>query len=91
MKTEMTIIHVSDWNMQDKAFKFPENKIEELAKRLKSMTKVWYESYNKELWDWSETWEWFLKYAVRTKGIEDAEYFIDWTEPVESVEEWEIS
>jgi hypothetical protein len=84
------IIHMSDWNFQDRAYLFPEHLIPELIARVKLLPikgKGWLG--NDYDWEHNKTWDWFVEHCESTIGIENADYFLDYHNPVECVEEWE--
>ena len=69
-------VHLSDWNMQDKAYKFPRAKLKELIKHLDK---------NKPS---KEDWDFFFSNAKATRGVEDMDVFLDYSHPKECMEEW---
>ena len=86
---KMALIHLSDWNMQDKAYEFPEKLIEELHDRMvKDGGTAWQKQDKAAEKKMKEHWDWFFKHAKLTKGIEDADYFLDYSAPKESAAEW---
>ncbi len=79
------IIHFVNWNWQDRAYLFPEKLIPEFIERLKVLPK----KKNGYDWEHNGTWEWFCDNRTDTKGIEDADLFLDYSEPYECVKDWE--
>lgn len=87
------ILNVSDWNYQDKWFQMPLALLVELQGKVKSA-------------GINSAWGWLVKLVDYTEDRSDAskpvwrcdhavdhtldEYFLDWTNPLESVDEWEF-
>lgn len=83
------IIHLQDWNMQDKYYEVPWVLMVEFRDRVLQEDGI------------EKTWTWFVE-QVNYGRPEDAgkpvltgrvdmtlpQYFVDWTEAVESVSEW---
>lgn len=86
---EMELIHLSDWNMEDKAYKFPSKLMKELHDRMvKDGGTAWQKQPPKEKKKMDDHWDWFFKHAKLTKGVEDADVFLDYSAPKESASEW---
>ncbi len=78
------IIHFVDWNFQDKAYKFPSSKMKMLQQKLMAVPKG---AAGKEIPE--DIWDWFVQFAKPTRGIENADYFMDYNNSHESASEWE--
>lgn len=82
------LLHVSDWNFRDKYYRVPVTTLQEMAEKVK-----------KE--DVDKVWDWFVSQVdydgpnsihrlSRVPANEDA-FFFDFMNPIESVEEWDLS
>lgn len=88
------IIHISNSEFEDSAWYFPEQLIPEFITRLKALPKdprdrakgEMFDSYD---WEHSGTHDWFMEHAKYTKGIEDADYFLDYYQAHDCATEWE--
>lgn len=79
----MTILHVSDWNMQDKYYEVPISILVELKQHImdKSIQRAW---------------DWFIDISHNGAPIHRRyvvfantdNYFLDYLDPLESVNEW---
>lgn len=84
------IIHLSDWNSNDRAYTFPTKLMKELHDRMvKDGGTAWVKQEGAAAEKMKEHWDWFFKHAKQTKGVEDADVFLDYSAPKESAEEWE--
>jgi hypothetical protein len=95
-QVEYAIVHVSDWNYEDKYYEAPIEFIKELKKRMKKVKSV---KSMDDAWGW---WVGNVDYG-ESKSTRDnpikfgkvdmrlEEFFFDYNNPVESVDEWEFT
>ena len=76
------IVHLSDWNFNDKAYAFPHKHVKTLIKKMKALRK------NQDMSS-KKVWEYFYKRATLTVGVENADVFLDFAHPKECALEWE--
>ena len=84
------ILHLSDWNFEDKYYEAPTKLIKELRNRVKR-------DGMPTAWDW---WTSQVDYGqpgesdrpIKTGKVDMTleEFFLDYTDPIESVKEWEF-
>jgi hypothetical protein len=87
---DKVLLHVSDWNYQDKYYNMPKVLLAEFADRLQKadLTKA----------NLGGVWDWHI--ANKDSGLVERcdesvdhtmdTFFLDWTNPLESVREWEV-
>lgn len=78
------ILHVSDWNMQDKWYQTDADTLQSFADRIRAQ-------------GIETAWDWFIALTdgpvIRVDDQVDMtldRYFIDWHDPIMSVDEWEF-
>lgn len=79
--TDLVLLHVSDWNLQDRWYEVPRSSLRELRERVRTG-------------DVRNAWDWLLEESGARRCDESADHtldelFFDYTNPVESVDEWE--
>ena len=74
------LLHVGDWNYQDKYYRVSLDVLKGLREKVKVVSV-------QKAWDWFQAQS--IKRLQRIDPNEDS-YFFDYTNPLESVSEWEI-
>ena len=91
--SESVILYVSDWNLQDKFYRVPID----LLKEFKSLIE---KNGIKKAWDWFSGLTAYKGRSTKEEPIKqlsripadssNGDYFLDYTNPKESVDEWEF-
>lgn len=87
---DKVLLHVCDWNYQDKYYNVPLDILQEFAAKIKSA--------NLTAPNLGGAWDWFIEQkdkgivqrcdSVADHTVGPEEYFLDWVNPIESVAEW---
>jgi hypothetical protein len=75
------IIGIHDWNLQEKVWRFPLDKRQELISKIRKIR-------GKDQ-SMSSIWDWFLTHAKRTRGMEDLDLYLDFNDPKSSLDDYE--
>jgi hypothetical protein len=76
--SNVVILHVNDWNWRDRAYEVEENYLKKMKKDILDGKNI------------RDIWKDFINNSKATVGIEDADFFLDYTNPKESASDWEF-
>jgi hypothetical protein len=88
MMDNKAILHVSDWNLQDRYYEAPLALIKEMQSKIRKigMEKAWTWWTNQVDWDQDSSQP--IKYGIVNMTLDT--FFLDYNNELESIDEWEF-
>ena len=85
MADETVILHLVDWNYQDKYYEVPFSILEEFERRIPEGLEAAWDWFTGQV-DYDGSGEHPIK--VGRVDMRSANFFLDWENPIESIESW---